>query len=68
MGRILATKKGLTTNKKLDEFLEISAERARVLLAGKHKYAISCQNNFEASFISSGSQLPIGQISPTLPS
>lgn len=35
--RILSTKKGLTTNKKLGDFLEISAERARVLLAGKHK-------------------------------
>ena len=35
--RILATKKGLTTNKKLGDFLEISAERARVLLSGHHK-------------------------------
>ncbi len=35
--RILATKRGLTTNQKLGDFLEISAERARVLLAGKHK-------------------------------
>lgn len=35
--RILATKRGLTTNNKLGEFWEISGERARVLLAGKHK-------------------------------
>lgn len=30
--RILATKKGLTTNKKLGEFLEISGERASNLI------------------------------------
>lgn len=35
--KILAHKKGLTTNEKLGEFLDVSAERARILLQGKHK-------------------------------
>jgi hypothetical protein len=35
--KVLAHKKGLTTNEKLGEFLDVSSERARILLQGKHK-------------------------------
>ena len=48
--KILAHKKGLTTNEKLGEFLGVSAERARVLLQGKHKPQFETLSTIAARF------------------
>ncbi len=48
--KLLAHKKGLTTNEKLGDFLGVSAERARVLLQGKHKPQFETLSNIAARF------------------
>ena len=48
--KLLAHKKGLTTNEKLGEFLEVSPERARVLLSGKHKPQFETLSNIATRF------------------